>query len=233
MYNREHRGYKTFDIENLARDEETGKVVFAMVLEFRNSKGKRIFSEENKNIEELNALGGDTFATFVTGRVGRDTKPGTYTMRLTIKDRITEKQTVYSREFEVRKKAFGLLRIQTLAMGFVGQPFGIKFSVEGFDRDEKKKPRLTLRVRIYDDKVKDEKKAGTLVRPIEISIPKDLAEEVDAAEQTYFDLGTLIRLTRPGTFTLDMSATDRVSKKNVHILYKVTVLDPRKYESAK
>jgi hypothetical protein len=93
-----------FDIENLSRDKRTGKVVFGMVLEFLNSKGKRIFSEENKNIEELNALGGNTFATFVTGQVGRDTKPGTYKMRLTIKDRITKKKTSTTVNSRSRKR---------------------------------------------------------------------------------------------------------------------------------
>jgi hypothetical protein len=223
-----------FDIENLYRDEETGKVVYAMTLEFLDSKEKRIFREENRNIEELNALGGTSFATFVSGRVGRDTKPGKYTLRLTITDRVSKKKTVFKRDFEVLKRKFGLLRVQTSAVGFVGQPFGIKFSVEGFEKDEKSKdPKLTLRVRIYDDAVKDPTKGGTLVRPIELSIPKDLAEDVVAREQKYFDLVTFIRLTRPGKFTLNLSATDRVTKKTVQIPYKITVLDPREYESAK
>jgi hypothetical protein len=125
------------------------------------------------------------------------------------------------------------MRIQTLAVGFVGQPFGIKFSVEGFEKNDKKMPHLTMRVRIYDDQVKDKERAGTLVKPIDLFIPKDLAEGVDASEQPYFDLVTLIRLTRPGTFIINMVATDHVAKKTVQLPYRVTVLDPRKYESAK
>src|SRR5262249_42353336 len=57
-----------FDIENLYRDKKTGKVVFGMVLEFIDSKDKRIFRTENRNLEELNALGGRSFATFVSGQ---------------------------------------------------------------------------------------------------------------------------------------------------------------------
>jgi hypothetical protein len=217
-----------FDIANLTRDKKTGKVVYAMVLEFLNSQKKRIFKEDNRNIEELDALGGATFATFVSAQVGRDTKPGKYTLRLTIKNRITDKQTVYTRDFVVLKKAFGLVRVQTPAMGFVGQPFEIRFFVEGFEKDEKKMPRLTLRVKIYDDKDRP-----TLRRPIDLFIPKDLAEGVDAAEQPFFSLRALIRLTRPGTFTIKMIATDQVAKKTVELPYKLTILDPRKYESAK
>jgi hypothetical protein len=217
-----------FDIENLYRDKKTGKVVFGMVLEFIDSKDKRIFRTENRNLEELNALGGRSFATFVSGQVGRDTKPGMYTLRLTFTDRITRKKTVFTKKFEVLKKAFGILRVQTPAVGFAGQPFGIKFSVEGFERDDKKIPHLTMRLRLYDDKDKP-----TLVRPIDLYIPKDLDEDVDASKLPSFDLGVGIRLTRPGIFTANLIATDHLAKKTVQIPYKITVLDPRKYESSK
>jgi hypothetical protein len=216
-----------FDIDNLARDAKTGKVVYGIDMEFRDSKDKRAFRRNEPNNEELNALGGTSFATFVLGTIGRDTPPGEYTLQLKVTDQITKKNTKFKRKFEVLKKALGLVRVQIPAMGFVGQPFAIKFSVEGFRKDDRKMPKLTLRVDMMEGK------EPTLVRPIDLYIPKDLDEDVDAAAQKFFDLGAVIRLTRPGKFTILLIATDHVAKKTVRIPYKLTVLDSRKYESAK
>src|SRR5690349_17276155 len=65
-----------FDINNLSTDKKTGKVVYGVLLEFNNEKGKRVFTQNNKNIEELNALGGSRLSTFASGLIGRDTTPG-------------------------------------------------------------------------------------------------------------------------------------------------------------
>jgi hypothetical protein len=218
----------SFDIDNLSRDRKTGKFVYSVVLDCLNSKGKRVFGHDDPNIEEIDALGGSTLATYVWVQIGRDTAPGKYTLRLNVTDKVAKKKATWKHDFTIRNKVFGFSRVSVQAVGIASQPTAVLFYVQGFQKNAKKLPNLGVRIRIFD-----EKRDPTLVRPIIINIPKDLAEGLDPTQLTEVPLQTEFRLSRPGRFTILLEAEDRQAKKSIELRCKITVLDPRKFESPK
>jgi hypothetical protein len=227
--------FLAFDIENARTDPKTGKIFYDLLLELLDGKGKIIFSRDNPNSEVLNALNSSRQPSYASVLIGSDQKPGKYTLRVTVTDRATKtktspaKKAYLKKDFEVLKKGFGFVQVQAPAMSFVGgAPFQVTYRVEGFDRDAKKAPDLTVEMTILDENGKE-----TLPKPVTMRIPKDLSEDVKPENITTLPLQYTFPLNKAGKFTVQLKATDNVAKKTIKLPLKITVLDPRKYESPK
>jgi hypothetical protein len=218
-----------FDVENLTRSPRTGKFVYSVTLDCLNSRGRRIFGHDDPHIEDLDALGGTTLATFAWVNIGRDTAPGKYSLRLTVNDKVGRKKAQWKRDFTIRNKGFGFSRVSVLSVGFAGQPARVLFFVQGFEKNARNMPSVKVTIHITDRSGKE-----TLRDPITLSIPRDLGKEVDP--RNLLEVGPLetsFRLSRPGKFTILLEAEDRVAKKRVKLPCNITVLDPRQYESSR
>jgi hypothetical protein len=218
--------YLAFDIENARVKKNT--INYDMLLELIDSNGKPIFSRNNENNKVLNYQGGSRQPSYASVVIGGDQKPGKYKLRVTVRDRVADKKARLTRDFEVRKKALGIVQVQAPAMSFVGLPFQVFFRVEGFGRDAKKAPDIEVRLTILDEKGKK------TAEPITYKIPPpDLSEDVKIEEVTSWPIQLTFPLNRAGKFTITLEVEDKVAKKTVELPYKVTVLDPRQYESGK
>jgi hypothetical protein len=221
--------YLAFDIVNAKTNERTGKIFYDMLLELYDRSGakeKLIFSQENPN-EALNSLRSSRQPAFASVLISGDQKPGKYQLRLTVTDRSTKKKATLTRDFVVLKKGFGFVQVQAPAMRFVGELFQASLRLEGFDRDAKGAPNLTVEMTILDEDGKE-----TLPKPVTMKVPKDL-ENVKPEEIVTLPLQYAIPLNKAGKFRVLLRATDHKAKKTVELPLKFTVLDPAKYESAK
>ena len=160
--------------------------------------------------------------------IGLDQPPGKYTLRVTVTDRISKDRKELSRNFEVLKRGFGIVRLTAPCVGFTGQSFMAHFGVVGFRKGTDKVPKVSVRMNILDENSK-----ATLTKPFTVEIPKDLPEEAKAEDLTVLPMQFPFPLNRPGTFTIQLEATDQISKETVKQSYKITVLDPKKYETGK
>jgi hypothetical protein len=220
--------FLAYDIENASTDKETGKVVYSLMLRLTDSKDNLVFERENKNIEVLNALHSKSQPSFARVDIGPEQPPGTYTLTMTVTDRITKKKDKYTKKFTVLKRRFGFIKVGAPVLSMVGPDFPLTFSVVGYQRDKKKYPRVVVMVEILDSRGKP-----TLVKPVTMRIPED-AGKVDP-EEIRDELGFPVSfpLNRAGRFTIKLMAEDKIAKKVIELDYKITVLDPRKYESDK
>jgi hypothetical protein len=217
--------YLAFDIENAKARNNT--INYDMLLEFVDSKDKVIFSQNNENNKVLNLLAGSRQPSYASVVIGTDTKPGKYTLRVTVRDRIAKKRARLTREFEVIKKTFAIVQLQAQAMRFVREPFQLVFRVEGFERNTKKLPEIVVTMTIVDEAGK-----ATMAKPITMKLPpEDLSDEVEPQNVTSWPVQLAFPLNRAGKFTIKLEATDKVAKKTIKLPYKITVLDTRKYES--
>src|SRR5262249_34805990 len=98
---------------------------------------------------------------------------------------------------------------------FVGQPFVLTFGVVGFDRvGAMKQPNVTLELRIVDEAGK-----ATMAKPI-----SDTAKEADA-KLTILPCSFDLPLTRPGKFTIEVTATDNNTRKTSAVKLPLTVAE--------
>jgi hypothetical protein len=219
-----------YDIENASMDKKTGKVVYSLALELFDSKGKRIYRRANQQIEALNVLNSRRQPSFGVAPIGIDTEPGKYKLKITARDKITDQKAELTQDFEVLKKKFGFIRVYAPTAIFVGTPFELNFTVVGFQKDTRKYPKVTIKVDFID-----EKGAYTLVKPIKVEIPKDLGEGAKPEEISAIPMPLQFLPNRAGKFTIKVKATDHIGKKPtvIEFEYKVTILDPKKFESGK
>jgi hypothetical protein len=221
--------YLSYDIENLEMDRNTGKLVYSLVLRFTDSKDRLVYEQKSKPIETLNALHSSVEPAYAQMIIGGDQPPGTYILQLTVTDHVGKAKAEYKKNFEVTKKAFGFTHMEAPAVNLVGANFAMRFSLVGFQRDEKKFPNLSVSLLI-----RDEQKKSTLIKPITIDVPKDQSKDSqpeDFPDRLPFPVS--FALNRAGKFTIELEATDKLAKKTIKFNYKITVLDGKKFESSK
>jgi hypothetical protein len=215
-----------YDIENLAVSKKTGKMTYRIVMELTDSKKNLIFRKNNR-IEALNALGGSTQPAWANVTIGPDQKPGKYAIKITVTDITGKQEAKLVKRFEVLKAGFGLINVKAPVVSFIGPTFPIQFTVVGFKRGKNKFPKVNVKVSILDSRGKQ------TFKPLTMSIPKDLSEDIKPEDISDLPFPLSFVLNRAGKFTIRMEAEDLIAKKKVKLEYKITVLDPRKYESGK
>lgn len=207
-----------------------GVVKYRMGMEVADASGKSIFKQEPRELEDFVPLRGNIIPARAFITIGLDQDPGTYTCKITVADPKTKgREDSLAVKFEVGKRDFGIVlvypthdetgRINAPTTGVVGQTIFVQFSVASFQRDPKtKQPNVAFEFQIVDEKgtpILDKPRTQTQDEKSPL-----LVDEKEGAFAMRFPLF----MSRPGKFTVKITATDRVSnKKSVYDL-PVTVL---------
>jgi hypothetical protein len=221
-----------FDVEGLTIDAE-GVAQYSMLMEVTNAAGARVLPPPGEKLEprplsEFVPLRGNKIPARAYVTAGLDQPAGNYNCRIVVTDLKSKAAGTLNMKFEIAKKDFGIVAVYTShdpkgelsspAAGTVGQTVYIWFSIATFDRDPKtKQPDVELEFQLYDDKG-----AATLPTPrkhIQDAKSPNQVRDGDGA----FSLNFPLFMNRPGKFTVEIKATDRVSKKTATYKLPVTV----------
>jgi len=216
-----------FDIEGIKADED-GKVAYRWGLEVTNKEGKRVYTQEPHDVEVFLTLGGSTVQSTAMLSTTVDQAPGEYTAKVTVRDLSTKAKQEFTRNFEILPKDFGIVRIQTTCDadakwicqlgGVAGQYLWLQFAVVGFDRDDRRQqPDVQVEMRVLD-----ENRKPTVAKPFVGGVNDRVTRDVLGIPMKF-----VLALNRPGKYTVELQATDRVSKKKVKKLLPLLVGDTR------
>jgi hypothetical protein len=213
----------SFDIEGLQVDD-AGKVSYSVAMEVSDADGQVRLKQAPRKQEATNSLGGATHPAYAEIKIGLDQPPGTYQMKITVSDLAAKAKKTLTRSFEVLQKGFGMVRLSTTSdpagkipapVAATGQSLYINFGAVGFKRDgDSKQPNLAVAL-----SVKDEDGGATLARPFTGEISKDIPANAQAVPMQF-----LLDLNRPGKFTVELKATDKVSGDAATVSFPFTVL---------
>jgi hypothetical protein len=216
----------SFDIEGLPV-KDTGEMNYSMGTELvkKDPKGdKSQFKNAPRDLKAFNLLGSAKLPAFAYADVGLDTEPGKYTFIVTVIDPATKTTKKLERPFEVLKKQLGIVRLwvtdargEPMApVGVVGQNLFLSYGLVGFDLDKDKNPNLSFEMWLTD---KDGKK--TFTKAAEVDVEKAANAQTAMLMPRFYQ----VPLTRSGTFTVQLKATDIISKTSVEEKMTITVID--------
>ena len=148
-----------------------------------------------------------------------------YTCKVTVTDPKTKAVNSLMSKFEVLKKDFGIVAVMVTydvrgeisapTTGTVGQLIHIWPSIASFQRDPKtKQPNVEFEFQVLDDKG-----APTLAKP-RTHVQDSGVDEKEGA----FAMRFPVFMSRPGKFTVKITATDKVANKKVTYDLPVTIL---------
>jgi hypothetical protein len=218
--------YIVFDIEGITVAPD-GRVLYSMTTEFLDKNGKVLFKQEPRELETINALGGNTVPAYVHIECGLDQPPGEYTVRVTVTDRASKQSQVLERKFQVLDKGFGIVRLMAstdpegrlpASIFEVGGGLSVGASVVGFERDKATgQPNVNVELQILDDKGKP-----TLAKPFVGAINEKVPANLRSLPAHFF-----VPLNRPGKFTVQLKATDQIGKKTATLSFPLNVLSTK------
>jgi hypothetical protein len=216
--------YVRYDIEGLTIDPD-GSTKYTISLEISDAAGKPVFKQEPRELTDLFPLRGAKVPAGAFVRIGFDQDPGMYTCKVTVADLKSKASNSLTTKFEVLKKDFGLVDIVTTydirreiaapTTGTVGQHVFVWTTAVGFQRDPKsKQPNVELEFTVLD-----EKGAPTLGQPV-----KRIQDAGVEPEQGAFYAFFPLYMSRPGKYTVRITATDKVANKKSVTELPITVL---------
>jgi hypothetical protein len=220
----------TFDIDNLDVGAD-GEIRYSMGMDLLNSKGKSEYSREPQEVQARNDLGGKAMPGYAAAEVGTETAPGEYTMKVTVTDLRAKQTRVLERKFEVLPKDFALVRthlayfaqapVPAPPLFVAGQAIFFNCSAVGFSRDKNNKDQPNVGIEMV---IRDENGKPTLSKPVtdEVTMLPENVKNLAA-----LPIGIPVQLNRPGKFTLELQATDRVSKKTAKVTLPITVVEQK------
>jgi hypothetical protein len=92
----------------------------------------------------------------------------------------------------------------------------VNFHAVGFERASGQ-PNLSVEMKILDDKGN-----ATLKKPFTGEVNKDVPDKLAALPMQF-----LVELNRPGKFTVELTATDKVSGKKTNASFPITVMQSK------
>jgi hypothetical protein len=213
----------SFDIDGVKVDE-TGKVLYSVGMEVLDSEGKVQFKQDPQDKEADASLGGSTLPAYAKINVGSEQPAGKYTLKVSVTDRATQQSTSISQEYEIQPKGFGLVQVNVSSdkEGKIPAPFlsagesaFVNFTAVGFGRNTTtQQPDLAVSLRIFDEDGKP-----TLAKPFTGTVNKDIPAKASAIP-LQFD----VNLNRPGKFSVELVATDKVTGKQVKLQSPLNVM---------
>jgi hypothetical protein len=213
-----------YEVRNLTVDD-AGKSSYGIGMEVDDPAGMRIYRQVPTAQTALNFLGGNTVQSVAHLQIPFEQKPGEYTVKLTVEDKATKVSKTVEQKVRVLTPEFGLIHVATSAdrdgkvprvpVGVVGESIFVNFAVVGFQRDPgKKQPNVEVAMRVLDEKGK-----ATASRPLTGKADADIP-----ADFKLLPLQFGLALTRPGRFTVEVSATDRLSGKTAQVSFPIRVV---------
>jgi hypothetical protein len=215
-----------YDIDGLTIDAD-GTAKYTMAMEVSDAAGKLIFKQDPRELIDFIPLRGSKLPARAFITIGLDQPAGNYACKITVTDPKTKASSSLTEKFEVLKPEFGIVAVFTSydergvmsapTTGVVGQTIFIQFSVAMFMRDAKtKQPNVEFLFETLDEAGKP------LLGQPKKHIQDSGVDEKDGA----FGMRFPLFMSRPGKFTVRVTAADRVgSKKSVYEL-PVTVVSP-------
>jgi len=221
-----------YDIDGL-KVAEDGKVQYSTMMELDNKDGKPEFTEKPNDRDTINAAGGGRVPGWSLVTVGSDTTPGTYTVKITVKDRASGKEATFDRKFEVISPKFGIIRTALAyekapnaapapapPVAVPGQVLLAYFTVVNFDT-KPGKPKEALQCDVHVEMtVLDDAGKPTLAKPFSGDI-KEVAEDYKSFLPFQFPLF----FNRSGKYKVVLKATDNYSKKTTEQSIDVNVIE--------
>jgi hypothetical protein len=218
--------YLCFDVEGVTIDDD-GKVHYSVATEVSDSTGKVLFKIDPRDQDAPASLGGDRIPVFAHLDVGLQSPPGEYTVKVTVVDLPTKRSQELKCTVEVQPKDFGLVRIKTtsdqegqlpVAVPGAGEGLWLTFGAVGFGRGgDVKQPDLTFEMRVLDEAGKP-----TSTKPLTFQVNKDVPPDAALVPGQFF-----LSLNRSGKFTIELTATDKVSGKKNQQTFPLTIQDPK------
>jgi hypothetical protein len=217
-----------FDINGLPV-EAKGEAKFKMETRVIDKAGKVIFQKDPEERIQLAPLRGNAIPAAVLILIGLDQDPGNYVLEVIVEDpKAKSKEPMKEKvsvNFEVIKRDFGIVCVHTTTdphgmisspnIGAVGQTFFVWYSVASFERDPKtKQPKVEIQYQFLDEKR----------NPVVPEPYKDVQDGGVDEKFGMFSLPFAIFLNRPGKFTFQITATDKVSNKKSTYEYPLTIL---------
>jgi len=227
--------FVSFDIEGLQYSKD-GYARWSEKFKLYDPSGKLKHESLEQDYDLFAIQGGGRLAKHLHAEVDANDPPGEYTMQVFVTDRATKKKATLTRKYEVAEKAFGVVRLACSyvppgpngpvmlapGLGSVGQVLFFNYGVTGFERDPKtKQPSLRLEINMRDEAGKPtlENAFAETVPGKDDSLPEKLA---------LIPLYNTLALTKPGKYTVELKATDQVSKKTATVTYPLVVVDSPK-----
>ena len=213
--------YLCFDINGIRVDDQ-GKVRYSMSIETSDSAGKVVFRQAAKEQEVRVSLGGDSVPAHARLDIGLDTPPGDYRIKVSVKDLASGREQSLTRELKVLAKDFALVRTTVApdidgrypaAVFACGQGVWVQAHAVGFAPDRDKKPNVVFEMRVLDENGKP-----TLADAVTGTPPKD-----ESAGLSGLPMAFPLTLNRPGKFTVEVQATDRISGKKAKMSLPIVV----------
>jgi hypothetical protein len=211
-----------FDVEGVTLADD-GKVVYSTAMEVTDASGRTVFKQDPRDQQAVCSLGGNRLPAFVRLHVGPDQPPGQYTLQATVTDRTSSSKGTLKRTFEVLPAGFGIVQLSTTAdhggmlpmpVPAAGQGLWLHFGVVGFGRDDAgHQPNVGIALRVLDEDGKP-----TLAQPASGAVGKGVPEK-----DVVLPMQLALLLNRPGKFTVELTATDRVSGKKDTVTFPLTV----------
>jgi hypothetical protein len=219
--------FLSFDIDNLKVDA-SGNVSYTMAMDVRDKEGKPVFKQDPADRTETIPLGGNRLPARAFVFLGTDQPAGTYTCEVVVTDKQSKQSKKITQDFVVSKKDFGIVSFMCTADdqqqcpaplgGVVGQALWLHFVVTAFDRDPKtQQPDLEVKIGFKDAD------GSPTTKPQVLKVNKGVQPK-DSGVPVAFRLS----LNRPGKFTIEMEATDAVTKKSAKLSFPVTVVEQAK-----
>lgn len=215
--------FLAFDIDGLKADSQ-GRVEYTIGMVVTDSQGKVIFEDKPSDQAMLLPLGASKLPARAFLAIGLDLR-GSYTCKVTVTDKATNVGKSLTKNFEVAPPTFGIVcfhtsydpedKIPAPMMGVAGQALYMHFVTVNFARSQStKQPHNQIELRVLDSNGKP-----TNDQPLVYEVKKDIKEDVDAID---WDLA--LPLNRPGTYTVELKADDKISGKSYKMTFPVTVM---------
>ncbi|MCI0464462.1 MAG: hypothetical protein L0Z62_46610 [Gemmataceae bacterium] len=214
-----------FDVKGMKFDPK-GRASYSLLVEVLDTADQPLFRLGPINSVAQNFLGGDLMPCHASLEVPLDMAKGVCCLRVTVTDRATNRKGVFETHGKVLPADFGLVRVGTFAdregkvptppVGVVGESLYVNFSAVGFARaKDKKEPQIDVALRVLDDKGKP-----TMATPLSGQAGSDHPLELKLVPMQFG-----LTLNRAGRFTVELSATDRISGKRSQVTFPLRVLD--------
>jgi hypothetical protein len=226
----------SFDIDNLTMKED-GSIRYSMGMELtREGKDKPEYKSEPQEKETINTLGGSRIPSFARAEIGLDTKPGNYTLKVTVIDPATKTTKTLTSDFTVVPVKFDFVQVcffYTLGdpqnrippqpappLAVPGQTVFLNLALAGFGLEKaakdpkRKQPNLMVEMSITDESGKP-----VLPKPFSGAV----AQPVDPGYEQFMPFNIPIQANRPGKFKIHLKATDKVNSKTIDLPLDLTV----------
>ncbi len=215
----------TYDISGLTVDPKSGKANYTTTLELidekdKDGKAKVLFKKDTDN-EPVLQLGGGKMPGDLFVQVGEKQTPGKYIIRLKLVDKLDKNKgngKSFDYPYEVLPEKFGMVGVSAPAIVAPGVPYAAEFFLVNFMLDKKGDPKGEVVIRVLDEKGKE-------VDSVKHVLPIDLPAGANLANANIVPFRHPIYPNRPGRFTVEITAEDRLGKSKVQLSYPFTVID--------